>query len=148
MLLKGKQVLCSSCGFLAWRTYWGEQSQRLEEFRPVFREKVKAGDFKGEIEDHERDEVSKIHCIREQWRFAPHITGGLEGYYCDVEVVRQSRQCPYYIKYEPGFGPEEHKELKRQAETWRIMIITGLCSAVVGGFIGAAAAIIVRLIST
>lgn len=67
--------------------------------------------------------------------------------YVNVDSIRQPRKCVYYIDYEPGFGPEEHKELKREAETRRTLLISSLYSGLVGAIIGAAAAIIVNFVS-
>jgi hypothetical protein len=142
MLFKRKQVLCSNCGFLCWYIQHasGEGPYRLEEVRKRARNDFQAGTFNGTSEDQETEEDYQFHCLRRQWVWAPGSK--LRPDYVEAEDVRKKRQCVYYIEYQPAFGPEEHKELKREAETRA----TILRAALLGALIGAAAAIIAQLL--
>jgi len=71
---------------------------------------------------------------------AQHREGRPE--YVEAGDIRRSRQCPYYIGYQPAFGPEEHKELKREADANRNI----RNAALLGAVIGASVAIIVQLL--
>ncbi len=119
---------------------------RLEECIPFWRRRIETGKAEGESDNWESHEVAAIHCSRRQWAFSKAIKSDELGY-VELDVVRQPRRCPYYIKYQPGFGPEEHKELKRQAETKRAIFKASVIAAIIGALVGAAAAIIVQLIS-
>lgn len=149
MLFLTRHVLCSKCGFLGWLTVFEDGSAKVEklaECRPKAREDFQTGKFNGEEQYSDVEKLVRIHCYRMQWVFAPHaaeLTRKLE----DANTVRQPRRCPYYIKYEPGFGPEEHKELKRESDTRRIIVISSIISAIIGAVIGSALTIIVNLVS-
>lgn len=143
------QVFCSNCGFLGWLTVFEDGSTRADksvECRPKAREDFQTGKFSGEQQYSDREELDKIYCYRMQWLFVPRAVD-LNRNWVDANVIRRPRQCPYYMKYEPGFGPEEHKELKREAETRRTIIISSLFSGLIGAMIGAGVAIIAQLVS-
>jgi len=137
-----KLVLCSKCGFLCWYIQHesGEGPFRWRELNKHYREQFQAGNFGGEEDDLEYNEHLNISCLRRQWVWAPH--NRLRSDYVDADGVRERRQCAYYIGYQPAFGPEEHKELKREEETRRSMFK----AAIVGAIIGASAAIAVQLL--
>lgn len=147
MLFKRKQVLCSDCGFFCWRVQHasGEGPYRFEELGRHTRDDFQVGNFSGSGEDQDSQEYYQVHCLRRQWLWSQYIKKA--PHYVDVESIRQPRKCVYYIHYQPAFGPEEHKELKREAETRRTMLISSLLSGLIGALIGAAAATIVYLIS-
>lgn len=147
MRFKRREVLCSNCGFLGWLTEAPDGSlktDKLSECRPYARESVKSGEFDGEEKDPETGGIYKMSCLRQQWVLAPGLISyskrGLK--YVNINAVQQPRQCPYYIDYQPGSGPEEHKELKREAETTRAIRRANLT----GVAIGASAAIIAQLL--
>ena len=142
MLFKRKQVLCSNCGFLCWyiQHVSGEGPYRREELGQYYRKEFQAGNFGGEEENHETDENYNICCLRKQWVWAPR--NKLRPDYVDADDIRKPRQCVYYIGYQPAFGPEEHKELKREAETKRNIRNATL----IGAGIGAGAAIIAQML--
>ena len=146
MLFKKRQVLCSSCGFFCWQTQHvsGEGPYKWEEVGQSYREGFQAGKYMGQEEDGEAEEFYHVSCLRRQWVW----TGGgskLRPDYANADDLRKSRRCVYYVSYEPAYGPEEHKELKREAETRRTILISSLSSGLIGALIGATAAIIVRL---
>ena len=142
MLLKRKQVLCSNCGFLCWfiQHVSGEGPYRLQEVSKHARKDFQATTFSGMEEHPETEEDYTFHCLRRQWV----LTSGskLRSDYENADDVRKPRRCVYYIDYQPAFGPEEHKELKREAETRR----TIFKATVSGAVIGASAAIIAQLL--
>ena len=77
-----------------------------------------------------------------------HVWGefDFEGSEIDEELdkqLAQNRKCRLFYRYEPGYSPIEHKELRRERDTLIVVAFTGLAGAV----IGAAAAIITGLIA-
>jgi len=142
MIFKRKRVLCSNCGFLCWYIQHasGEGSYRFQEVGQRTRNDFQASTFGGAEEDPETEEYYHFYCLRRQWIWA--LGSKLRPDYANADDVRKLRQCVYYMDYQPAFGPEEHKELKREAETRRIIFK----AAVIGAIIGASAAIIVQLL--
>lgn len=147
MCFKKEQVTCSNCGFLGWRIIAPDGSYKsgeLKECGQYAREGVQSGEFNGEDDAIETGDIWRMACLAQQWILAPNLvkltTRGLR--YVDISNVRQKQECRYYIKYEPGFRPEEHKQLKREAETRRIIIKATL----LGAAIGASAAIAAQLL--
>jgi hypothetical protein len=118
----------------------GEGPYRFQEVNKRVRNDFQAGTFNGTSEDQEAEEDYQFHCLRRQWVWAPH--NRIRPDYVEAEDVRKTRQCVYYIEYQPAFGPEEHKELKREAETNRNIRNATL----IGAAIGAGAAIIAQLL--
>ena len=47
------------------------------------------------------------------------------------------RYCKYYYPYNPGYTPEQHLELQREAKTRRTLIVGMILAAVIGAIIGA-----------
>jgi hypothetical protein len=142
VLFKRKRVFCRNCGFLCWQTQHlsGEGPYKYEELPQVWRDEFQTDKFKGSGEDAADEEYYQIYCLRKQWVWT---LGGKTGpYYVDINDVKQLRQCVYYIDYQPGFGPEEHKELKREADTTRAI----RNATFLGAIIGATAAIIAQLL--
>ena len=142
MLFKRKWVLCSNCGFLCWdiQHVSGEGPHRLEEVSQSARNVFQSSSFGGTVEDPETKEYFEFHCLRRQWVFAPH--NKLRPDYLNADDIRKVRLCVYNIRYEPAFGPEEHKELKREAETRSAIFRATL----LGAIIGACAAIAAQLL--
>jgi len=142
-MFRGKQVICTNCGFFCWRIQHasGEGPSRFGEISSRYRQGFQAANpaYK-EVDIDPDDQEYQIYCLRIRWFLAPHREDRPE--YVDANDIRKPRQCPYYIGYQPAFGPEEHKELKREAETNRNIRNATL----LGAAIGAAAAIIVQLL--
>jgi hypothetical protein len=144
MLFVRSHVFCSECGFLGWRTELPDGSwkpDKLSECGLHARQSLQAGEFNGEDNDYETGESYKLHCLRLQWTLLPHARSQ-KMRWVDANAIRQPRRCAYFIKYEPGFGPDEHKELKRDDETRRAIRNATL----LGAAIGASAAIIAQLL--
>ena len=143
MLFKRKQVLCTNCGFFCWHFSVGngEGPTRITENPPYWRKRIQTTKDIGLSVEPETGEDVRVSCIRNQWVFAPHIKSSRDNY-VNMDALTQTRKCPYYIRYEPGFGPEEHKELKREAETTKTIRKT----MIIGAIIGASVAIIVQLL--
>jgi len=139
MLFAIKQVLCTNCGFFCSHVQHesGEGSVRFVEIGTRFRQEFQVANphYKATDIDLEYGEEWRVYCLRRQW-FLGQYKGRPE--YVNADDIRKSRQCPYYITYQPAFGPEEHKELKREAETNRTVrnavllgAVIGACSAIV-----------------
>jgi hypothetical protein len=141
-----KKVTCINCGFLCWDvSHIADEfsdSLRHDEMIEIWRndslDKIKSGIF----EDGIHDENNKISCLRNQWTFGNPITEDKKYRYANMESIRTLRKCVYYVKYQPGFNPEEHKELKREADTTR----TIRNATIIGAIIGAVAAIVAQLL--
>jgi len=143
MLFGRKQILCTNCGFLYWEFYRptdGSPTKRVE-CPTYWRNRIQTKNDLGSLENHETGEGINVRCLRGQWFFAPHIKSpDLD--YIDVNRLVQPRECIFYIKYQPGFSPEEHKELIRDAETRK----TVFKAALLGAVIGACAAIFAQIL--
>ena len=112
-----KKVMCVDCGYLGM---FHSQS----EVQPKIREKIckiQKGHF-----------GHKLSCYRK-------LIEDVE----EAGIILADRECKFFFDYEPGCSPAEHKELKRERETRRILLIGMLAAAV----IGAAAAIVAQLIA-
>ena len=144
MIFKRKNVLCSNCGFLGWITDWPEglpTHDWQKHCYPYARRIFQIGEFTGEEEDYESGGTNSLHCYRMQWI----LTLGPENKDRNLlppDMIRQSRQCRYYIKYTPGDSPEEHKEHIRDAKMRR----TVMKATLLGASVGASAAIIAGLL--
>jgi len=136
-------VRCMNCGFLSWRFYPPDEGKpsRIAECTPYWRDRIQNERNLGPPVDPETGEESALCCIRRQWMLFPHMRSSDLGYIGFDELL-EPRKCPYYIRYQPAFGPEEHKELKREDETRRSMFK----AAIIGAIIGASAAIVVQLL--
>jgi hypothetical protein len=118
----------------------GEGPYRLEEVGKHARNNFQAATYNGVEENPETQEDYRFHCLRGQWV----LTSGskLRSDYENADDVRKPRRCAYYTGFQPGFGPEEHKELKRDQETRQAIVKASL----IGAAIGASAAIIAQLL--
>ena len=118
----------------------GEGPVRFQEVTQRTRPDFQSGKMGGTEEDGEMQEYYQIHCLRRQWVYGPYVKAG--PYYLDADAVRQPRQCMYFMDYQPGFGPEEHKELKREWDNRKAI----RNAALIGTGIGALAAIIAQIL--
>lgn len=146
MWVKRKAVLCSNCGFLGWQNIAPDGSyisSQVMECGPQSRFffQTSEGHSGGAVEDPETHDYSELRCGALQWRLCPDKKWETD-FALSPETIKQSRQCPYYIKYQPGFSPEEHKELKRDNATRSALVKAALIGAAVGAF----AAIVAQLL--
>lgn len=143
LLTKRRTVVCTNCGFLGWQ-HVDPDEHRLGEFSLKDRSDLQAWASDGaQPPDSVLLQLPLVRCLAVQWNF-PHHPLSQEAYVCfeTLEVIGQPRQCPYFFKYQPGYSPEEHKELKRDADTRRTLVKASL----IGAAIGAAAAIIAQFL--
>lgn len=143
MIFRSQAVRCMDCGFLSWRFSPPDEwkPSRIAECNPYWRNRIQTERNLGPPVDHETGEESSLCCIRRQWTLFPHMRSSDLGYIGFDELL-EPRKCPYYIGYQPGFGPEEHKELRREADTRRAIFK----ATIFGAIIGASAAIIAQLL--
>ncbi len=90
----------------------------------------------------EVEELFKISCLRNQWLFAKSIPASKDIRYADIRSLGSKRKCLYFTKYEPGDGPEEHKEIQVREKDRR----TIFKATIIGAVIGALAAIFAQII--
>lgn len=144
MWLKRKKVLCSQCGFLGWQNIAPDGSYLSSEVMtcvPEARDKFQAGEFNGKAKADPDGNYSLLRCHALQWRLDPSITKQT-GFFSPPETIRQPRQCRQYVKYDPAYSPQDHKDLRREAETRRTIIKASLLAAL----IGATAAIVAQIL--
>lgn len=143
-----KKVFCSECGFLCWYVQHesGEGPISIGTVRRSYRKEFQAGEKKArnELYDLANQETCDLGCLRGLWHWAYSREVNSES--VNTEELRKPRDCSYYIKYEPAYTPEEHKELQREQKTNRLLRNATLVGAAVGGAIGAAGAIAAQLI--
>jgi hypothetical protein len=106
------------------------------------RQEFQSGEFTGIDKDFETGNSAILSCRALQWSLIPG-TISLERGWLSADLIRKPRECLYYIDYQAGFSPDEHKELKRDKLTRQAMFRASL----VGALIGSIAAIIAALIS-
>jgi len=58
------------------------------------------------------------------------------------EILNRERECLFFIAYQPGYTPNEHRELQREKANQR----TILRASILGAAIGASAAILAQLV--
>jgi len=146
LLIKRRMVVCTNCGFLGWQHIasdgYSYLSDRVHECGPKGRTDFQTRIFNGEAaEDPETHVSSELRCLALQWYLSTATTPQTE-LHLPPETIRQPRQCLYFIKYQPGYSPQEHKELKRDADTRRAIVKATL----IGAAIGAASAIIAQFL--
>ncbi len=144
-----KKVHCSDCGFLCWNVSdtRGEQDSfiKWESVSQSGREKLKNGTLNGNFSYDEINEEYYLSCLRRQWIFWSG-TGNRLSNYIDINILKNPRKCKYFYRYEPGFGPEEHKQLIREEISNNRTKTAALQGALVGGAIGLIGTIIYLII--
>ncbi len=148
-MLWKRKVSCTNCGFLYWETIGRFFTDEPEQYRPeeiteLEREEMKDIDieppYSPYLENEETRGISRLACLRNQWVMLPEAKRS--GYYSSIEEVTRDRKCVYYMKYIPGFNPEEHKELQREEKTRKTIFKATL----IGAIIGALAAIVAQVV--
>ncbi len=104
-----KKVRCVDCGFLCWLP--------PEHLRKYFLKSQ--ADFHLECSPSSREAVIQkthtnlqlLYCRRLQWR-----TDFPEKLASDkiFNIIENERECSYFIPYQPGYTPDEHRELQRE----------------------------------
>jgi len=131
-----KTVRCADCGFLSLLP--------PKEFRHIPKSEL---DFYGECTKFGREHVIQENhpaphlftCRRHQWSTDfPVQLPSSEIYH----TIKQERNCLYFISYQPGYTPDEHRELQREKTNQRTL----LRASILGAVIGASAAILAQLI--
>jgi len=139
-----KKDLCVNCGYLHWdvsdrRDDLGYTIRRTE-LGEYWRNRISNGE-KFEGISQEVEELFKISCLRNQWLFAKSIPASKDIQYADIKSLASKRKCLYFTKYEPGYGPEEHKEIQVREKDRRIIFK----ATIIGAVIGALAAIFAQI---
>jgi hypothetical protein len=137
-------VLCSKCGFLGWRTEYpdgsGSNGPSLECYWRA-RQEFQDSKFTGVDKDLETGNLDILSCRALQWSLIPGTTNPDRGW-LSADLIRKPRECLYYIDYQAGFSPDEHKELKRD----NFITQATFRASLVGALIGSIAAIIAAII--
>lgn len=147
-----KQVKCINCGFLAYYEF-PEMS-------------LKAGanlSFWQQLKDlGYLDPKECTQRLRDNWIENPE--GGFPTVICarhvwgDLDVkaigskgahsfVFAERQCPFFFQYNSGYSPIEHRELQRDNDQRRFLIVVSLMSAAVGAGIATLANLVWSLLT-
>ena len=140
-----KKVCCVNCGFLHWaisdaRDEFGATIRRTE-LIDYWRDRLLGGGhFDGSSQENE--DIFTISCLRNQWIFSKSIRSSKDIRYIDTKALASTRKCLYFMRYEPGFGPEEHKDIQARAQDRKALFRATL----IGAIIGAIAAIAAQLI--
>ena len=143
VLFARKQIWCTNCGFFCWEFYASEDGSRTKivECDTYWRNRIQTKKDLGSQEDSETGEGIQPLCLRRQWIFSTHIRSS-DFNYTNIDGLVQPRNCIFYIKYQPSFSPEEHKELQREGNTTQAIRNATLW----GAAIGAIAAILAQLL--
>lgn len=140
---------CTDCGFLASASGF-EHIFSFTELKEMGIDSLEAVGLIGNTEcpkegrkrvvDYTHAAPESLDCVRRAWSRLDH-KGKEKNDILDILNCR--RKCPYFFPYNPGYSPIEHKELKREAQTRKALLIGMLLSAT----IGATAAIIAQLLT-
>lgn len=137
------RVLCSDCGFLGWQTVLPDGTHETDKWEVTHRtrERFQKAIFDGQQTDEDGIREHELVCHRHQWYLANVVSKPDRGL-LNAATLRKARRCAYYVKYEPGYGPSEHRELKREAQNRRALV----CATLGGAAIGAVAAIAAQVV--
>lgn len=132
-----KTVRCVDCGFLSLLP--------PEEFRHL---PSNSGiDFYGECTRVGREAIIQENhtgpqlftCRRNQWSTDFPVKLSLSEIF---NIIKRERNCLYFISYQPGYTPDEHRQLERESANRRTILL----ASVLGAGVGASAAILVQII--
>jgi len=141
-----KKVTCINCGFLCWDVLdiRGEfpKTLRYDELDYYWRDEESLVKIGGRLDEDFNNETNRIKCLRNQWVYGVDAKFDGKYHWANPHSIAGQRLCVYYAKYQPGFSPEEHKELQREANTTRTIRNATLW----GAGMGAAAAILAQVV--
>jgi hypothetical protein len=86
------------------------------------------------IADYTHKAPESLDCVRVVWRKSDHQDKKQSDI---LDMLNSTRRCACFFPYNSGYSPIEHKELQRDAQSRKLLLVGMLLSAV----IGAAAAI-------
>ncbi len=132
-----KTVRCIDCGFLSLvppKELWGHIRESGLDF---YGECTKPGREGVTQERHKNPQW--FTCRRLQWNtdFPKELTASQI-----FNTIKQERGCLYFYPYQPGYTPDEHRELQKDKANQRTL----LRATILGATIGASAAILAQLI--
>jgi len=119
-----KLVRCSDCGFLGCRFSSQDEDEECE---PKMRTRI--------INEGAHPGARWLNCTRGIWSELNSDfmkDKGSERPKGTVAFVKTLRKCPYFFTYHPGYLPTEHRELQREAKTYRLLTRNMLLSAAIG----------------
>lgn len=132
-----KTVRCVDCGFLSLLP--------PEEFRGKI--SSLGIDFYGECTEFGREAVIQERPKNPQWFICRRLQWSTDfpkelNPSQIFNIIKQERECLYFILYQPGYTPDEHRELQREKANRRTL----LRASILGAAVGASAAIIAQVI--
>ncbi len=145
LLTKRRMAVCTKCGFLGWQ-HISHEPPYLSEGLTECSDKERS-DFRAfPLDQLPNDSLFRLHllgCLALQWAW-PRVSRpqDFRSHSEVLETVQQPRRCRFFIKYQAGYSPQDHKELKRDADTRRTVVKASL----IGAVIGAASAIIAQFL--
>ncbi len=146
-----KKVSCANCGFLHWaisdaRDEFGATIRRTELIEYWRSRLLGGGHFDGSSQENE--DVFTISCLRNQWIFSKSIpSSNKDVRYADTKALSSIRKCLYFMRYEPGFGPEEHKDIQARAQDRGALFKATLIGAIIGAIAAIAAQLIYAIVT-
>ena len=138
-------VNCTDCGFLGWQSSNSDDGTITGkwECNQHRRNLIKTKKELGDNVDPDTGDSINLTCSRSQWFFVTRI-GNPTFNFITIDDLISPRECSLFLKYEPGFKPEEHKELLRDYKT-RVIVFK---ATIIGAIIGAVAAIAAQIITS
>lgn len=139
-----KQVKCTNCGFfgLTFPTDFVHQliksGASFSEISKLLKTKECTSLGRQHIEGGIHDDPGALQCSRNQWPFSLTELNKSQ----KIKFIRSSRTCKFFFPYSPGYDPEEHKELLREAQNRKWL----LWATLLGACVGALGAIFIQII--
>jgi len=145
--VRTRRTRCTQCGFLGWDVTGPDETTPIGwwELHDYWRNRLSGEPEKGYSVEPDTEYSFTVGCRRGQWRFSTFVKGTdsrMRLVNAETLALDKPRQCPYYMRYEPGFGPDEHKELKRDQDTQKVVWRAALLGALIGASVAIAAQIL------
>lgn len=122
---KKQEHRCVDCGFLCFRMLPSIEGSMAEYTECTLK-------YRQDLAEGQPFYLENMTCFRKQWS-----VGQKSNY-----IMAEHRVCAYFLKYIPGYDPQEHKDIIHRKETTRAMQKATL----MGAGIGAGAAIAAQLL--